>query len=308
MNPDVARNAEVYRTRRGLQLAGDSAALLAGLPEASVDLVVTSPALRAAAKEGLRQRGRGTVRRVVRPLRGGGPPRAEVQRQPGARPRGRLPAGPARAVAVQLPRARRVLRPAGLRTGARILLYNPAKLPSPIEGVNKRKIRAKDAVNTVWWLSRSTAPKADTRLVEIETGRERSAEGEGGDGGDDPTPSNLLRIPNTESNSAYLRHCRLLGRQSHPARFPAALPRFFIRLLDRARRPGGRHLLGVEHDRRGRRATRPAVAEHRARPRLHAGQSAVRFLDGCDDGDVRRTMARIDSGEVVEIDDRKLPL
>ncbi|MGL9779703.1 MAG: hypothetical protein ACR5K5_05685 [Wolbachia sp.] len=27
--------------------------------------------------------------------------------------------------------------------------YNPSKLPSPIEWVNKRKIRAKDSVNTV---------------------------------------------------------------------------------------------------------------------------------------------------------------
>ena len=29
--------------------------------------------------------------------------------------------------------------------------FNPSKLPSPIEWVNKRKIRAKDSVNTVWW-------------------------------------------------------------------------------------------------------------------------------------------------------------
>ena len=27
--------------------------------------------------------------------------------------------------------------------------FNPARLPSPIEWVNKRKLRAKDAVNTV---------------------------------------------------------------------------------------------------------------------------------------------------------------
>ena len=39
--------------------------------------------------------------------------------------------------------------------------YNPAKFPSPIEWVNKRKIRAKDAVNTVWWLSKSDYPKAE---------------------------------------------------------------------------------------------------------------------------------------------------
>ena len=159
----------------------------------------------------------------------------------------------------------------------------------------------------MWWLSRSTAPKADTRRVEIETERERSAEGDGGDGGDDPTPSNLLRIPNTESNSAYLRHCRLLGRQSHPARFPAALPRFFIRLLTEPDDLvvdifSGSNTTGEAAERLGRRWLSIEL------DRGYAGLSAVRFLEGRDDDDVRRTMARIDSGEVVEIDDRKLPL
>ena len=37
--------------------------------------------------------------------------------------------------------------------------YNPAKLPSPIEWVNKRKIRAKDAVNTIWWFSKGDYPE-----------------------------------------------------------------------------------------------------------------------------------------------------
>ena len=43
--------------------------------------------------------------------------------------------------------------------------FNPAKLPSPIEWVNKRKIRAKDAVNTVWWFSKTESPKADVTKV-----------------------------------------------------------------------------------------------------------------------------------------------
>jgi DNA modification methylase len=46
-------------------------------------------------------------------------------------------------------------------------------------------------------------------------------------------PSNLLQIPNTESNSRYLRYCQLVGAEAHPARFPAALPSFFIRFLTR---------------------------------------------------------------------------
>ena len=39
--------------------------------------------------------------------------------------------------------------------------FNPSKLPSPIEWVNKRKIRVKDAVNTVWWLAKSDFPNSD---------------------------------------------------------------------------------------------------------------------------------------------------
>ena len=43
--------------------------------------------------------------------------------------------------------------------------FNPSKLPSPIEWVNKRKIRTKDAVNTVWWFSKTEFPKADVTNV-----------------------------------------------------------------------------------------------------------------------------------------------
>ena len=129
--------------------------------------------------------------------------------------------------------------------------YNPAKLPSPIEWVNKRKLRAKDSVNTVWWLSKSEWPKADVRQVlapysermktllknpaafykpkDRPSGHDISR-GFGSDNGG-AIPSNLLQIPNTESNSSYLRLAKLVGIEVHPARFPAALPEFFIKLL-----------------------------------------------------------------------------
>ncbi|MFQ6093937.1 MAG: DNA methyltransferase, partial [bacterium] len=44
-------------------------------------------------------------------------------------------------------------------------------------------------------------------------------------------PPNLLQIPNTESNSQYLRCCKIVGVKPHPARFPQKFPEFFIRLL-----------------------------------------------------------------------------
>lgn len=129
--------------------------------------------------------------------------------------------------------------------------FNPAKLPSPIEWVNKRKIRAKDSVNTVWWLSKSDYPKADVRRVLVPysdrmkklqqnpdkyytpklrpSGHDISAGFATDNGG--AIPSNLLQIPNTESSSQYLRLCKAFNIASHPARFPVKLPAFFIDFL-----------------------------------------------------------------------------
>ncbi len=129
--------------------------------------------------------------------------------------------------------------------------YNPSKLPSPIEWVNKRKMRAKDAVNTVWWFSKTEFPKADVTKVltpysdrmkklladpnKFYTPKSRPSGHDIGkafakdNGG--AIPSNLLQISHTESNSQYLHGCRVVGVKQHPARFPAKLPEFFIRFL-----------------------------------------------------------------------------
>jgi DNA modification methylase len=52
-----------------------------------------------------------------------------------------------------------------------------------------------------------------------------------GNGNGGAIPSNLLQIPNTESNSKYLRQCDEFGVRPHPARFPIKLPLFFINFL-----------------------------------------------------------------------------
>lgn len=129
--------------------------------------------------------------------------------------------------------------------------FNPSKLPGPIEWVNKRKIRAKDAVNTVWWFSKTEYPKADVTNVLVEYGdrmkrllenpekfyspRRRPSghqiSGGFGKGRKGAIPSNLLQISNTDSNGAYMNACRTVGVKCHPARFPAKLPEFFIRFL-----------------------------------------------------------------------------
>ena len=43
--------------------------------------------------------------------------------------------------------------------------WNPSKLPTPAEWVNVRRMRIKDSVEYVWWLSKSPFPKANNRHV-----------------------------------------------------------------------------------------------------------------------------------------------
>lgn len=139
----------------------------------------------------------------------------------------------------------------GFHLAEEFFWFNPSKLPSPIEWVNKRKIRVKDAVNTVWWFSKSEFPKADVRNVLNEysdrmkklisnadkyyTAKERPSSHDisnkfGKDNGGS-IPPNLLQIPNSESNSQYLKMCKNLKIKGHPARFPSGLPEFFIKFL-----------------------------------------------------------------------------
>ena len=241
----------LYRTNSGSAYVGDACALMAELPDASVDLVVTSPpfALR-------RQKTYGNVteveyvdwlvpfaREVRRVLKDSG---SFVLDLGGAYQAGR----PSRS----LYNFRVLIRfcdDLGFHLAEDFYWFNPAKLPSPIEWVNKRKIRAKDSVNTVWWFGKASEPKADVRKVlapysdrmkklisdpdsfyrpkKRPSGHDIS-KGFGVDNGGS-IPSNLLSIPNTDSNSFYLRMCKRFGLEKHPARFPEELPTFFIKFL-----------------------------------------------------------------------------
>ena len=126
--------------------------------------------------------------------------------------------------------------------------WNPSRLPTPAEWVTVRRIRVKDAINTVWWLSKSPWPKASNRRVLqpyspsmrelLEKGYTAKKRPSGHDISEKfsvdngaAIPPNLIAVPNTESNSAYLRYCQEHNIKPHPARYPAALPEYFIRML-----------------------------------------------------------------------------
>jgi len=126
--------------------------------------------------------------------------------------------------------------------------WNPSKLPTPAEWVNVRRIRVKDGINTVWWLSKSPWPRASNRRVLqpysdsmktlLNNGYKAKLRPSGHDISEKfaidngaSIPPNLIAIPNTESNSSYMRYCKEKGIKAHPARFPAALPEYFIRMV-----------------------------------------------------------------------------
>lgn len=125
--------------------------------------------------------------------------------------------------------------------------YNPAKLPAPAEWVTVRRVRVKDAVECIWWLSKSPNPKADNRKVLTEYSPDmlrllrkgyrpkvrpsghvitNKFSDQGG-----AIPSNVLMFGNNDANSTYMSKCQAHGLKPHPARYPIQLPTFFIRYL-----------------------------------------------------------------------------
>jgi len=154
-----------YVTEHGAAYCGDSRQLLERLPDNSVNLVITSPPFAL-----LRKKEYGNKEQheyidwlaefaaiVHRKLRDDG---SFVLDLGGAYRKG----APVRS----LYNYRVLVRfcdELGFHLAEEFFWHNPSKLPSPIEWVNKRKLRVKDSVNTVWWLSKTEWPKADVTKV-----------------------------------------------------------------------------------------------------------------------------------------------
>ena len=251
MNTYMLTRRPFYQTKHGKAYLGDALELLRSTPDESVDLVITSPPFAL-----LKQKAYGNepqdkyvdwlllfTEDIKRVLKKDG---SFVIDLGGAYQQGR----PVRS----LHNYRFLIKMCddyGWNLAEEFFWFNPTKLSSPAEWVNKRKIRAKDSVNTIWWFSKSDYPKADTTKVmsaysermqklldngtKYYTPKTRPSghvisEGFNIDKGG-ALPSNLLPIANSESNSQYMRFCRAAGVLSHPARFPLDLPAFFIKML-----------------------------------------------------------------------------
>lgn len=243
--------APAYRTTAGAAYCGDSMALIPRLADESVNLVVTSPPFALQRKKEYDNKGQEEYvdwllefAALIKPkLAEDG---SFVLDLGGAYKKG----VPSRSI-YNFKVLVRLCEELGYHLAEDFYWHNPSKLPGPIEWVNKRKIRVKDSVNTVWWLGKNEWPKSDVskvltdyseRMQKLLEDPEAFYKAKKRPSGHDVSrgfgkrnagaiPSNLLQIANSESNGAYLAGCKALGVKPHPARFPSKLPEFFIRML-----------------------------------------------------------------------------
>ena len=130
------------------------------------------------------------------------------------------------------------------------IYFNPARLPSPIEWVNKQRIRVKDSFTRIWWFSKSKFPYANNKNVLenyskqmqklISTGKYNSGKRPSehnisqsafskDNGG--AIPSNVIIAANTSSHNNYITYCKKNNLEIHPARMAPEIPEFFIKFL-----------------------------------------------------------------------------
>lgn len=240
--------AAQYRTALGAAYLGDSLEVLGALPTESVDLVVTSPPY---ALQFKKEYGNVSKDEYVAWLK---PFAREILRV--LKPQGSFvlniggsynPGSPTRSL-YHFKVLLMLCEKLGFYLAQECFWHNPAKLPAPAEWVTVRRQRVKDAVEYVWWLSKTPFPKANNRNVLTEysadmrrllrrgyrakqrpSGHVITAKFGRDHGG--AIPSNLIDRGNNESNSEYIRACAEAHVKPHPARFPRALPEFFINLL-----------------------------------------------------------------------------
>lgn len=141
------------------------------------------------------------------------------------------------------------LEKGGYKLCQQFVWHNTAKLPSPAQWVNVLRSRVKDSFTNIWWMSKTSNPKANNKNILIEysksmkklikTGKynrgKRPSEhliGESfvtDNGG--AIPSNVISTANTSINKSYKEYCLENKHTLHPARMPIGLAQFFIKFL-----------------------------------------------------------------------------
>jgi len=309
-----------YSTALGAAYVADSRELLASLPDESVDLVVTSPPYALHFKKEYGNVEKCQYEEWFKPFA------VEIRRVLKSTGSFVLNIGgsfnsgtPTRSL-YHFKLLIALVEEIGFCLAQECFWYNPAKLPAPAEWVTVRRQRVKDSVEYVWWLSKSAWPQANNRNVLVPysadmrrlirrgyrakvrpSGHSITHKFQADRGGS--IPPNMIQRGNNESNSQYIAACRDAGLKVHPARFPSALPDFFIKLCTS---PGqlvvdpfaGSNMTGFVAESIGRRWIASELSAEYVRA------SALRFGLEVNAGDARtansHARANIQSGELAE--------
>lgn len=243
------RPVRYYKTKHGTAWLGDAHDVLKSLDAGSVQAIITSPpfALRTKKRYGNRAEHEYIpwfmtfVDEFKRVLADDGSLAIELG---GAW----MPGSPIRSI-YHFELLVKLVRDAGFFLAEELYWFNRAKIPSPAQWVTIDRVRVKDAVNVIWWLSKSKKPKANNRNVLrpysesmtklIKSGGynrgkrpsgwnvgERFKQDNGG-----AIPPNLIEVGNTGSRGPYHDFCKEQELELHPARFPPEVPEFLIKFL-----------------------------------------------------------------------------
>ena len=283
-----------YVTDMGEAWVGDSRQLLKKLPDESIDLVVTSPPYGLVKKKEYGNESQQDYVRWFRPFakelhRALKKTGSLVLNVAGAWQKGQPTRSmyPYRLILDLCEPHPRRKSPPVFHLAQEFYWLNPAKLPNPVQWTNITRERAKDAVEPVWWLSKSPRPKANNRNVLVpysehmqrllKTGKYNRGTRPSGwnisdvwakdNGGAIPSNFesddalnyllNVMVVSNTSSNDTLRTAIRAAKQKAHPAMFPTALPEFFVRMLtdegDTVLDPfGGSNATGAAAERLGR--------------------------------------------------------
>ena len=135
------------------------------------------------------------------------------------------------------------------------IYYNPARLPGPIEWVNKQRIRVKDSFTQIWWMSKTPYPYANNRNVAEPYSRQMKkllASGKYNSGtrpsehiisetafsidNGGAIPSNVIIAANTTSNDIYIKNAKNITCQFIRQEWHQLYLNFFINFFDATRR------------------------------------------------------------------------
>ena len=147
----------------------------------------------------------------------------------------------------------------GFHLAQEFLWENTNKLPTPAQWVTVKRVRVKDSVNFIWWMSKDPNPRANNKKVLKPYSKaqeklfkkgynnetrpsEHKISDKFGNKNKGAIPPNVIRDYKKPMNhfqmgnstvSKYNKYCRKKGYKIHPAKFPPFLPEFFIKMTTR---------------------------------------------------------------------------